>query len=113
LVVEVRGQAAALDDEAGHDAMKNRAVKEPVIDVLEKVLDRDRGFLGEQLDGEGAVGSFKFDHGFSSRRGGPLPLGFGHTLVPGEIAVRAYVTKAACHKLTRYFRRLVGAVFEQ
>jgi hypothetical protein len=40
-------------------------------------------------------------------------LGFGHSLVPGEIAVRAYVTEAARDKLTPHLRRLPGTVLEQ
>src|ERR1700722_2365432 len=41
------------------------------------------------------------------------PLGLGHALVPGEIAVRAYVTEAARDKFACYRGRLVGAMLEQ
>jgi len=41
------------------------------------------------------------------------PLRFGHALVPGKIAPRAYVTEAAHHKLTRDFVRLRCTVFEE
>jgi hypothetical protein len=43
---------------------------------------------------------------------GSSPLGFGHALVPGEIAVRAYVTKAARDKFACDIRGLVAAVLE-
>src|SRR5580692_12197254 len=41
------------------------------------------------------------------------PLGFGHALVPGEIAVGAYVSEAARDKFACDFRRLSRAVLEQ
>jgi hypothetical protein len=41
------------------------------------------------------------------------PLGLGNALVPGEIAMGAYVTEAACDKLTCDLRRLVGTVLEE
>ena len=40
-------------------------------------------------------------------------LGFGHSLVPGEIAVRAYVTEAVRDKLTCDLRRLVRTVLQE
>src|SRR5215469_6825746 len=62
LAGEVGGEAAALDDEARHDAMKDRAVEVALIDVAQEILDREWRLLREQLDREGAVGSFKADH---------------------------------------------------
>src|ERR1700679_2793923 len=44
---------------------------------------------------------------------GSTPLGLGHALVPGEIAVRAYVTEAARDKFACDVRRLVRAVLEE
>src|SRR5712664_1193125 len=44
---------------------------------------------------------------------GLRPLGFGHALVPGEIAVGAYVSEAARDKFACDFRRLSRAVLEQ
>jgi hypothetical protein len=40
-------------------------------------------------------------------------LGFGHALVPGEIAVGAYVSEAARDKFACDFRCLPGAVLKQ
>src|SRR5581483_1932035 len=41
------------------------------------------------------------------------PLALRHALAPGEIAVRAYLSEAACHKRARDRGRLSGAVLEQ
>jgi hypothetical protein len=41
------------------------------------------------------------------------PLGFGHALVPGPIALRAYVTEAAHDKLACDFSGLRCAVLQQ
>jgi hypothetical protein len=40
-------------------------------------------------------------------------LGFSHALLPGKIALRAYVTKAAHYKLARNVARLRRAVLEE
>src|ERR1700743_3416855 len=44
---------------------------------------------------------------------GLRPLGLGHALVPGKIAVRAYVSEAARDKFACNFRCLPGAVLKQ
>jgi hypothetical protein len=44
---------------------------------------------------------------------GSISLGFGHPLVPGEIAVGAYVTEAARDKFACDFRRLARTVLEE
>src|SRR5205807_394207 len=62
LVHEICGESPALDDEARHDAMKDRAVEVAVVDVALEVLDRDGRFLREQLHHEGAVRSLESDH---------------------------------------------------
>src|SRR6266699_3271619 len=62
LVHEICGESPALDDEARHDAMKDRAVEVAVVDVALEVLDRDGRLLREQLHHEGAVRSLESDH---------------------------------------------------
>src|SRR5690349_4340449 len=55
-----------------------------------------------------------FSNNGAARREDPLsPLGLGHALVPGEIAVGAYVTEPTRHKLAGYCGGLIGAVLEQ
>ena len=55
LVAELRIEPAALDDEARHDAVKDRAVEMPLIDVAQKILHAERRLLGEELHRERAV----------------------------------------------------------
>ena len=59
LLRHVLGEAAALDDEAGNDAMKDGAVEEAFVDVLQEIGDRDRRLLLEELDGEIDPESFR------------------------------------------------------
>jgi hypothetical protein len=62
LVLQVLGQAAALDHEAGDDAMENRAVEKAFVGVAIEVFHRDRRLLVEQLDGESAFGRLELEH---------------------------------------------------
>ena len=52
---------APLDHESRDDAVKDQVVVEPVIDVLQEILDRDRGFFLIELDRDRAERRVK-DH---------------------------------------------------
>ena len=62
LLRHVLGEAAALNHEAGNDAVKSGAVEKALVDVLQEVRDRDRRLLLEELDGEFAQVGFEVDH---------------------------------------------------
>ena len=65
LLRHVFREPAALDDKARHDAVKNGAIEESVVDVAREIGDRFGRFLLEQFDGEVAQGGFEADHGNS------------------------------------------------
>ncbi len=65
LLGHVLGKASALNDEARHDAMKDGAVEELILDVAHEVRDRQRRLLLEQLHGKIAQGGFEADHDVS------------------------------------------------
>ena len=106
LLLHVGGHAAALDDEAGDDAVKDGAVEMAGVDVVEEVLRGDRRVLLEQFNGEVAERGFESDHGGRpgkcEKRAGivnvrrldvtPRPrstgqAAFGAPVEPGEVAV--------------------------
>src|SRR5258706_9899419 len=66
LLRKISRQAAALDHEAGHNAVKDGAVEKALLDVLAEIRDGQRRVLVEQFDGEAAVGRFKTYHGDGS-----------------------------------------------
>jgi hypothetical protein len=55
-------EAAALDHEAGDDAMKNDAIEKTFVDVAEEICARNGRFLLEQFDLERAEIGFKNEH---------------------------------------------------
>jgi hypothetical protein len=59
LFAQVLVHAAALDHEAVDDAVEDRAVVLALLDVLQEVVDRDRGFFRVQLDGDVAHAGFQ------------------------------------------------------
>ena len=52
---------APLDHELGDDAVKDQVVVEPVVNILEEVLDRDRGFVRIELQGDRSLGGVEHD----------------------------------------------------
>src|ERR1700722_5856862 len=62
LLRHVLGEAAALDDEAGNDTVEDGAVEEFILDVAQKIRDRQGRLLFKQLDGEIAQRGFEADH---------------------------------------------------
>src|ERR1700722_15112113 len=62
LLRHVFGEASALDDEAGHDAVKDGAVEEAIVDIAQEIGNGQRGILLEELDGEIAQRGFEADH---------------------------------------------------
>src|ERR1700722_15602610 len=62
LLRHVFSEASALDDEAGHDAVKDGAVEEAIVDIAQEIGNGQRGILLEELDGEIAQRGFEADH---------------------------------------------------
>src|SRR6185437_306025 len=63
LVAELRIEPAALDDEARHDAVEDRAVEMPLVHVAEEILHAERRLLREQLHRESAVRGLESNQG--------------------------------------------------
>ena len=66
LLLHAAGHTAALDHEAGNDAVKNRVVVMPVLQILQKIGDGVGRFFSVQLQGDGAhMGDMQFDLGIA------------------------------------------------
>src|SRR5258708_7625796 len=61
LLAHVGLEAAALDHESVDDAVKDRAVVEPALRVLQEIRHRLGGLVGVELEREGAHAGFEFD----------------------------------------------------
>ena len=82
LLLHLIRHPAPLDHEAGDDAVEDQVVVEPVVDVLEEVLDGDRGLVRVELEGDRPRGGVEHDDrasrswpcaGDGARRKGTLP----------------------------------------
>lgn len=57
------GGIAALDDEAGYEAMEDSAIVVAVETVLQEVAGGERGLFGEEFEGKVARGGFEDEFG--------------------------------------------------
>src|SRR5665213_3619645 len=62
-LAHVRRHPAALDHEAGDDPVENEAIEKFLAHIALEILDRDRRFLVQKLDGEIAERGLESDHG--------------------------------------------------
>jgi len=83
------GGVAALDHEAGDDAMEDHAVVEPLAGEVEEVLDVVGGDVGPEFDGDVAFG------GFDGGGGGFDIGGLGHVVTPCGLRVSGGCTRGA------------------
>jgi hypothetical protein len=69
LLLEVAGQAAALDHEAGHDTVKHRAIKEAFVHIAQEIGHGLGCVLGIEFHREAAVTGLESNHdGTAPRR---------------------------------------------
>jgi len=80
-LLEVGGKAAALDHETLNHAVEDRAVEETILDILDEVLNGDRGGLVVEGENDIASGGFQLNDPDAFRQAGDGGLwggrGFG------------------------------------